>query len=71
MAGAPAAPPALVGSAASTGPAASIAQRAPSEAGSNMQLVASWAQQRPTGNGGGSGDQNDQDGSRDGGPIDR
>ena len=36
-----------------------------------MQLVASWAQQRPTGNGGGSGDQNDQDGSRDGGPIDR
>ena len=70
-AGSPAAPPALVGSAASTGPAASIAQRAPTDAGSNMQLVASWAQQRPTGNGGGSGDQNDQDGSRDGGPIDR
>ena len=56
VAGAPAAPPALVGSAASTGPAASIAQRAPSDAGANMQLVASWAEQRPTGNGGGSGD---------------
>ncbi len=55
-AGAPAAPPALVGSAASSGPAGPIAQRVPRDAGANMQLVASWARQRPTGNGGGSGD---------------